>query len=1132
MMFRTIFQNLACFHANDHHFISMPFLLALCFFLRGSESGVERSRLLLGFQAPKNISFPFSAMRLGAAMQIAIDKVNSDPAFLNNYTLDFAYFDCDCDAKTSLSGFISQVWNDNISALFGPACPEVAEVTGLMASQWDIPMFSFVGHTPKLDNVAVYDTYVKLVSPLERMGKTLLKALQHFGWKNVALLGGGSAHSTWDKMDDLWKSVQSQLNPNITIIASVKYDTSDPDLNRKNLKYISTVARIIIVICNYEDARSIMLEAQNLQIEHGKYVFFILQQFEISGFMDNLWKYSENSEAVQTPPAAFDSVFVVTLKSYGGFDYSDLVNQIYQRLKGPPFYSNLTSEKEVSSYAAYLHDAVLLYATGVKELIKADKTSFTGRGLVNSLKANRVQLYGATGVVSLDESGKRFMDYSVYDLQSFGNISKFVPVLHYDSIRNSISPTPEFSNIIWPNGQPVKDTPQCGFSNNLCGLSNNNVATLTLVFAFLGATTAAGICVALLVVHKDKLRKQDDDIWWRVNHNDIQVIKDAKENQNINKSLSTTLSAKESGSWESQTVGSSNKSHGLKDKIGKEIIYTTTALYNGDLVAIKYLDRQTATDVRKPSIIEEFKVMHKLRHENLVYFIGACIEPPNICILTQYCSKGSLKDVLSNTDIELDWMFKLSFAYDIVNGMVFIHNSNLRSHGNLKPTTCLVDSRLQVKLTGFGLWEFRYGPKHRVIAQENPKYDELYWTAPEILRQVLHTFNGTQKADVYSFAIIMRELIYDGEIGPYHDLQMEPEEIINKIKDLSAMVRLRPSLSADKCNEHIIAMLNTCWDEHPERRPTFLSIKRQLQEASTESHVCIVNNMVNKLEKYANHLEEVVEERTNQLTVEKKKIDKLLSSMLPSYIAEELIAGKSVEPESFESVSIFFSDIVGFTSMCSISSPLEVVNLLNDLYSLFDEIIKIYDVYKVETIGDAYMVASGLPIRNGIKHAEEIATMSLHFLSANMMFKIRHLPDEKLKIRIGLNSGPVVAGVVGITMPRYCLFGDTVNMASRMESNSLPMKIHVSESTASILYKIGTFQLDLRGDVELKGKGNQRTYWLINKKGFNLPLPDSSTTVELLEETAMHLDGVVAEDPQNATRGRPWGCSTEEKASD
>lgn len=191
--------------------------------------------------------------------------------------------------------------------------------------------------------------------------------------------------------------------------------------------------------------------------------------------------------------------------------------------------------------------------------------------------------------------------------------------------------------------------------------------------------------------------------------------------------------------------------------------------------------------------------------------------------------------------------------------------------------------------------------------------------------------------------------------------------------------------------------------------------------------------MFEMLEKYSNNLEELIRERTEQLDMEKKKTEQLLNRMLPRSVAERLLMGTRVEPEEFEEVSIYFSDIVGFTALAARSTPVQVVDLLNDLYTTFDAAIERYAVYKVETIGDAYMVVGGLPVR-ARDHAESVATMALHLLHLAGRFRVRHLPDTPLHLRIGLHSGPCCAGVVGLTMPRYCLFGDTVNTASRMES--------------------------------------------------------------------------------------------------
>uniref|UniRef100_A0A8C2YKI2 Guanylate cyclase n=1 Tax=Chinchilla lanigera TaxID=34839 RepID=A0A8C2YKI2_CHILA len=1042
---------------------------------------LEAAKLTVGFHAPWNISYPFSVQKLGAGLQIAMDKVNAKPMGLGNFSWEFTSTNSSCSAKESLAVFINQVQKEQISALFGPACPEAAKVIGLLASEWNIPMFDFVGQMAILENHYLYDTCVTLVPPKQEIGDVLQKSLQYLGWRHIGMFGSYSGASSWDELDELWRVVEEELQSHFIITASMRYTSHDPALLQEGLRNMSSLARVIILICSSEDAKIILLAAENLGLNTGEFVFIILQQLE-----DRFWKELLTNQKVTHLPIVYESVFLIALSSYAqGSEEDDFFRQVYQRLRAPPFCSAIASEEQVSPYSAYLHDALLLYAWMVEEMIRAGRDFRDGRQLLSTLKANQIPLQGITGPVLVDSQGERHMDYFVYALQKAGNGSLFLPFLHYDSYEKVIRPLRNFSNITWPHGFLLENglRPGCGFYNELC-LNNNCVAVVLLTLVLLVTVLGAAIAGLALRIQRGRLQSRNKDPWWQINYENITILPQNKPSER------GTVVSRGDHSNVSSGMSSVDLCYFVKSQQGEELFSAPVGLYQGNHVAIHYAGDQADAWIRKPTVLQEVRLMCELRHENIVSFFGVCTEPPNICLVTQYCRKGSLKDVLRNSDREMDWIFKMSFAYDIVNGMLFLHRSPLGSHGNLKPSNCLVDGCMQVKLSGFGLWEFKYGHTHRPHNKKIIAHTELYWTAPELLRLPEAPWQGTQKGDVYSFGVLLRDLIHHQHRGPFEDLDEAPDEIIKQIREPTAAGPLRPSLCEEKGDDKIMVVVRACWEESPDERPTFASIKKALREASPNGQVNILDSLMGKLEVYASHLEEVVEERTSQLMAEKRKVEKLLSTMLPSFIGEQLIAGKSVEPELFESVTIFFSDIVGFTKLCSFSSPLQVVKLLNDLYSLFDRIIETYDVYKVETIGDAYMVASGLPIRNGTQHVDQIATMALHFLSATLHFQIGHMPEEKLKIRIGLHTGPVVAGVVGITMPRYCLFGDTVNMASRMESSSLPLRIHVSQSTAGALLAMGGYHLQRRGTILVKGKGEQITFWLKGKEGFMIPLPE------------------------------------------
>ncbi|KAG5890712.1 hypothetical protein JTB14_016542 [Gonioctena quinquepunctata] len=503
-------------------------------------------------------------------------------------------------------------------------------------------------------------------------------------------------------------------------------------------------------------------------------------------------------------------------------------------------------------------------------------------------------------------------------------------------------------------------------------------------------------------------------------------------------------------------------------------IFTTVGVYRGSRVAIKKIIRKKV-DINK-KLLWEIKQVRDVTHENTVRFLGACIESPTVLILTEYCPKGSLKDVLENEDIHLDWNFRMSLIYDIVKGMSYLHNSEVSVHGKLRSYNCLIDGRFVLKITDFGLVSLTTPLE---VTKDENYFKKMLWVAPELLPlTVIPGSPATQKGDVYSFGIILEEIIVRG--GPFEAARqfLEPHEIISRVASRESPP-FRPAITLRDCPEELVELMEKSWNDSPDDRPTFDTIRLNLRNIMKGFCENLIDDLLRRMEQYANNLEVLVSEKTEELSQEKRRSEELLYQVLPRPVAQQLMLGELVQPEQFECVTIYFSDIVGFTALCAKSTPMQVVDFLNDLYSTFDRIIGFYDVYKVETIGDAYMVVSGLPERNGDNHAKEIGLLALAILDAVKSFTIQHNPDYQLKMRIGIHSGPVCAGVVGQKMPHYCLFGDTVNTASRMESTGLPLKIHVSEAAKQIFDNFGTFHLELRGEVELKGKGFVTTYWLL-----------------------------------------------------
>ncbi|XP_044758334.1 guanylate cyclase 32E-like isoform X2 [Coccinella septempunctata] len=948
----------------------------------------------------------------------------------------------------------------------------------LVAAAWNLPMISYKCSDTRVSDKRVFYTFARTLPPSSKVSKSVVALLIAFDWHRFVVVSGEHPASG----SEVKEAIEELSNYHGLVVTDTKQYTNYIP------RYIEQMENI--VADTYERTRIYVFVGEHIALidfvkclqrrkllDSGDYVVIsvddeiydpnrrinIVRRDYLDPFLNETW--GNGSDLL-----GFRSVLKLTPSHPRNPNYRYLCERIKDTSIKPPFcvpyHPKIFDSISVPIQAAYLYDAVMIYARALTEVLECDEDPKNGSAILKRI-VNRsyhsIQGYD----VFIDGNGDAEGNFTVVALLDDRDVNGSIlpmsmqPVGYFQYNPNSSSTpyaVPEFKyldsdrTIQWVGGKLPLAEPTCGFYGEKCESQMN----WKLFVGFLFVLSLILVSTLFAVKHY-RYEQKLACLLWKIEMKDVTIIP-TETTQMSSKSMIQTCRY-------SLFQAPASSIADISDTSPKRA-YTQIGLYKGNIVAIKFANRKSFDLSR--SIRKELQQVREMRHENLIPFIGASVDAGNIAIFTAYCARGSLEDVLANEDMRLDNMFISSLVTDILKGMIYLHDSEIISHGNLRPSNCLIDSRWVLQITDFGLHEF----KGNSFESDEKELKRALYRAPELLRHPSPPPRGTQKGDVYSFGIVLYEIL--GRSGPWGLPNLTAPDIINRVKRTDYDTPFRPPLEQLEASEYIIKCIKACWHEEPEQRPDIRYVRAGLKPN-------IFDNMLAIMEKYAYNLEGLVQERTNQLTEEKKKTDALLHRMLPKPVADALKRGDQVEAEIFDCVTIYFSDIVGFTELSANSTPLQVIDLLNDLYTCFDSIISHYDVYKVETIGDAYMVASGLPIRHGDKHAGEIASMALHLLSKIKKFKIKHMEGEVLQLRIGIHSGHCVAGVVGLKMPRYCLFGDTVNTASRMESSGEAFKIHISYATYALLQKLGGYKCEERGVIPIKGKGEMRTYWLVSE---------------------------------------------------
>ncbi|CAJ0565140.1 unnamed protein product, partial [Mesorhabditis spiculigera] len=871
-----------------------------------------------------------------------------------------------------------------VRAFIGPYCNAELDAVAKMATFWNIPIVGYMASSNQFVDKTIYKTLARVsLRTTNSLAEAVSATLKHYGWSKVAIVTNTGALA-FDRVGGFEEVFHKR---SVQVVKKIIFDESSTAKSMVEsglLNELSNFARI--VICMFSSTRELSREFMQATIMSGMnthdYVYILP------------WLQSESKDA--SPWIGADGQMLQNIKDHyanalivddvNGFD-DTMVTPFKERVESNGM---TTDDLEMKNIYAYIHlyDALKLYASAARAAINETddpKVVLDGKRLWNKMRRMTFPgLVSAAGVgsgtVIMDDLAERAPKYA-----------GFFVAPNRDNVIKVLEMEPKFiaacdgfktksgcydltmSDLVtgfWPSsdGKLPPDEPVCGYRNERCDYTLLIMGGV-LVMIILGATIAGAILVR--VCQNRALARTP----WRLYREDFRIV-----NEEEMKSMLSIASTRTKMS----NMSTFAKHHAV---VGTN----THASFH------MYPQRRPITFSRQDQML--LTMMKQAVHDNINPFLGMSVnEKEEMIVLWKFCSRGTIQDIIYNDDVSMDAKFHAAFIRDITLGLEYLHASPIGYHGSLTPWACLIDRNWMVKLTDYGIanplerWE-----KQGAIATETLKEGagegksgalqktSVLYNAPELLRNresnkrrgmdqnwVKQSSARRQSGDIYAFGMVMYEILYRSLPFPS---TASIDELCDYIRDGSKSykptIQERQNIHPDLC-----ALLQDCWNENPEVRP---SVRRVRLNTETYLKVkgSLVDQMMRMMEQYANNLEKLVKERTGMLEEANIRADRLLSQLLPKYVANELKLGRAVPPKLFNSATVMFSDIVGFTTICSTSSPLEVVNMLNGLYSGFDDVINKHESYKVETIGDAYMIVSGIPEENGHRHISLICETGL-----------------------------------------------------------------------------------------------------------------------------------------------------------